>query len=111
MEVVTKKISARVASVAVVDPEEGAFGPSLTRFGWLRLWSHDVENNGNSVFIIVPNNALVGVGSICSHDSVALRGELGTLVVGHQTGDDVSLGYLFYLIADILIVNWSAFSL
>ena len=51
--------------MAVKDTKEAALGPVLDIF--FRWWLHDVEDNGYSILIIVPYDALVGVRCV-THD-------------------------------------------
>lgn len=46
----------------------------------LELWLHNVQDDGHSVFIIVPYNPLVGVRCIAHDNAVLLAGELGWVV-------------------------------
>lgn len=66
--------------MAVIYAEKGALRPGVIA-GALVLWLHDVQDNGYAVLIVVPDNALVGVGSIPCHYSVPLARVLGLLVV------------------------------
>ena len=63
--------------MTVVDPKEGAAGPVL---GLLELGLYNVQNNGYSILVVVPDNPLMGVCSIRGHYTVALAGELRRLI-------------------------------
>ena len=52
MEVVSEELCTLVATVAVVDTEEGALGP-VVYFTLLALGFHNVQDNGYSVLVIV----------------------------------------------------------
>lgn len=55
--------------MAVIDPEKRALRPVLALFG-LRL--HDIENDRHAVFVVVPDDPLVGIGRIRRDYPVAL---------------------------------------
>ena len=54
VQVVTQKISADIPTMTIINTEERAFRPIAIGYFFV-LWLHNVENDGNSVFIIVPN--------------------------------------------------------
>lgn len=64
--------------MAVVNTEERTFGPLLSLPG---LWLNDVQDNADSVLVVVSNKALVRIGCVCSHDAVPFEATLGSLVV------------------------------
>lgn len=65
MQIIPEEVSASVSSMAIEDTEETALRPVCNIFLCWRL--HNVENNANSILIVVSDDALVGIGSI-SHD-------------------------------------------
>lgn len=67
MQIVPKEISACMTTVAIENSKELAFRPPFTLFVWGFL---DVEDDGDSVFIVVPYNSLVGVGGVGFNDTV-----------------------------------------
>ena len=69
MQVVAQKVGARVAAMAVKDPEEAAFGPMLDIFLGRRL--HNVKHDGDSIFIIISDDALISVCGV-SHNYTVL---------------------------------------
>ena len=77
MELISEKIGALGSAVAVVDAEKRASGPKLRL---LELWLDDVEDDGHAVFVVVADDALVGVGGVGRHHAVLLGGELRRLV-------------------------------
>ena len=83
MKVISKEVSAHIAAMAVVNSEKAALGPLLASI-LLRLWLHDIEDNGDSVFIVVPHDSLVGVSTVSSDDSVAFHRVFGILIVWHD---------------------------
>jgi hypothetical protein len=78
VEVVFEIVGTHAASMAVVNGEEGALGPSE---GVLALRSGHVEDDRNPILIIVPLYSLVGVGRVTGDESVRLGGELGIFEV------------------------------
>lgn len=71
MQVVSEELGALIASMTIVDPEEGAFGPIL-HFSFLALWLHDVQYDRHPVFIVVPDYPLVSISAIGGYDTVSL---------------------------------------
>ena len=61
MQVISQKVSTPVAAMPVIDCEEMAFGPGGRR---VVFWLHDIQDYGNSVFIVIPNSTLVGIGGV-----------------------------------------------
>jgi len=85
VQVVSEVLRAFRAPVPIIDPEIGAFGPVTEVF--LALGLHDVEDDGDPVFVVVANDALVRICSVGSDGAVAFARELGWLVVTqHQRG-------------------------
>lgn len=67
--------------MAVVDSKEGTSWPVL---GLLKLGLDDVEDDADSVFVVVPDDPLVGVSSVRNYHSVSLTCELGRLIVLYE---------------------------
>lgn len=86
VQVVAKKVSADVPPVPIIYAEEGALGPFCTAV-LLRLRLHYVEYDGNSVLVVVSDNPLVRVSSVCGDNAVSLGTVLGGLIVRHQLFD------------------------
>jgi len=78
VQVVSQKLRANRPAMAVVNPKERAFRPVLV---YSVLWLDDIQDNADTVFIIVPDETLVCVGSICSDYSVAFKTTFGYFVV------------------------------
>lgn len=83
VEVVPEEVGTDMTTVSIVDPEEGAFWPLLPR-KLFRLRLHNVEDDGYSIFVIIPDDSLVCIGAVSCHDPVSLRRILCWLVVRHQ---------------------------
>ena len=86
VQVVAEKVSTDMSSMAVINAEEGALGPLGTTV-LLRFGFHYIQNDGNSVLIVVPYNALVRIGTVGGNNTVSLGAELSGLVVRHQLFD------------------------
>lgn len=67
--------------MAIIDAKEGAPWPSLIGSTGR---PQDVQDDRNSVFIVISDKALVCVGSIRPNHSVPLEGVLSRLVVRNQ---------------------------
>lgn len=84
MQIISQVFSACMSPMAIVDSKEGALRPVLVLSV---LWFHDVEYDGDPVLVVVPHQALVGVGCVRPHYAVPLHAALGGLVVGdHNPG-------------------------
>lgn len=64
--------------MAIKDREEGALGPAITLL--LRRLLH-IQHNRHTVFVVVTDDALVGVRSVRLHHAVLLDRVLGRLEV------------------------------
>jgi len=53
--------------VAIENSEKSAFRPVFTLFAW---WFHYVQNNADSVFVVVPDNSLVCVRCVSNNGAV-----------------------------------------
>lgn len=53
--------------MAIKYAEECAFRPVVTLFRW---WLHYVKNDGHSVFIVVSDDALVGIRRVATDNAV-----------------------------------------
>jgi hypothetical protein len=65
MKIISEEVSTGISSMPIKNSEKATFWPILNVFLSWRL--HYVKDNTNSVFIVVPNDALISIGSI-SHD-------------------------------------------
>ena len=63
MEIVPQEVSTDSSSVPIIYSEERTLGPLLA-FEVLRFRFHDVQNDGNTIFVVISNNALICVGTI-----------------------------------------------
>ena len=81
VQVVSEELSASITSMAVIDSEEGALGPD---FVLTVLWLHDVEDDGDSVLVVIPDETLVSIGGIPSNNSGPLIGGLSWVIVWYD---------------------------
>ncbi len=58
MYLVPEEVGTAISAVAVVDPEEGAFGPEFVQFLGVRFYH--VQDYGQTVLVVVPDQALRG---------------------------------------------------
>ena len=70
VQVVFEEVCAVVASVAIVDSEVAALGPLLA--GDLAGRLCHVKDDAHTVFIVIPLDALVGVGRVTGDNAVRL---------------------------------------
>lgn len=96
MQIVTQEVRAHGAAVTVVYTEEGAFRPLLVLVV-LRLRLHNVQDDGDAIFVVVANDALVRVSSVARHKTVPLVGELGVLVIRQTSRLAISAHRLWLL--------------
>ena len=78
VEIVSKELSACASSVTIVHSEERTLGPGLMLS---MLWLHDVQDNRHAVFIIVSNDTLMSLCSICTDNAIAFKAALCRLVI------------------------------
>ena len=70
--------------MTVIHREERASWPF---FNLLELGLDYIQNDRNSVFVIIPDDSLMGVGRIAAHHSILFAGKLGRVVRGHVPVD------------------------
>jgi len=80
VEVVAQEIGAGVATVAVEDAKEAALGP--VGHVLLGRWLHDVEHDADAVFVVVADDALVGVRCVADDVAVLAHATFGGLPAG-----------------------------
>lgn len=81
VQLVPKKLGALLTSMPVVDAKEAAFWPG---FVFPVLWFGDIEDDRHSVFVVVPDQTLVGDGGIRPHDPVPLDGAFCRFLVRYD---------------------------
>lgn len=77
MKVISQEICASVATMTIEDAKERALGPIHYVFfcGWL----HNVQDNTNSVLVVITDNSLICVGCVPHDVSVFSHTALGRL--------------------------------
>ncbi len=67
MKIVTQELSAALTSMAIENSEE--LNLKFGLFGAIRLYARlfQIQDNRDPIFIVIPNQAIVGVGSIGDH--------------------------------------------
>ena len=78
MQIVSQKVSTCVATVTIEYGKEGAFGPAITFL--LRRFLH-IKHDRDSIFVVISNNTLIGVGSIRLYDTILLDRVLSRLKI------------------------------
>lgn len=78
VKIVSQEVGAGRTAVAIVDPEEGASRPLFVH-AILRL--NNVEDDGDSVFIVVAYNSLVCVCSVSPDDAIVICGTASGFVI------------------------------
>ena len=77
VQVVPQEISTCITTMTIKDSEETAFWPVFhVFFGW---WLHDIEDNADSIFVVVSNDSLIGISCIAHNKSVFSNTALGGL--------------------------------
>jgi len=79
MQIISEVICAICSTMAVIYAKKWASWPRTILLIWLGL--QDVQNNWHSVFIVVPDEALVGVSCVASNHSISLARCFGWLIV------------------------------
>ena len=77
MKLISKIICASCASVPIIDRKEGAPGPLLHLFEFRFDY---VQNNGNSIFVVISNNSLMSICRIAAYDAVFFACKLGWMI-------------------------------
>lgn len=67
-----------MASMSIVDSEEGTFRP-LLMLAVLRF--HNIQNNGDPILIVRPDQALVSVSSVRPHNPISSETALGSFMI------------------------------
>ena len=77
MKLVSKVVSTGCSTMAIIHSEEWASRPLVHLF---ELWLDDVEDDADSVLIIISHNSLMSVSWIAAHHSVLFASKLGWMV-------------------------------
>lgn len=81
MQVISQKLRTEVATMTIIHTEERTFRPCLM-LSVLRL--HDIQNDGDSIFIVASDKPLIGICSVCPHDPVAPQAALCSFMIRHD---------------------------
>ena len=79
--------------MAIINTEEWAFRPVLN-FLLFTLRFHDIKYDSNSIFIIIPDDALVCIGPVSWDHAIFFRRELSRFIVLEQETVLVNEGQL-----------------
>jgi hypothetical protein len=80
MQIVTKEVGTGVSSMAIKHPEKAAFGPIINIF--FRWWLHYIQNYAYSIFVVVSDDTLIGVGSVAHDESILSHAAFSWLPTG-----------------------------
>jgi hypothetical protein len=80
VQIVSQKISAEASTVSVIDSKEAAPWPFVRVDVCSRFWWQQIGDDGDSVLIVISDEALVCVGSVRSDDACAFIGSFGRFV-------------------------------
>jgi hypothetical protein len=67
MKLISQKVSTLGTSMSIIDGKEGASWPEVYL---LELWLNDIQNDRNSVFVVISNHTLVSISRVCDNDSI-----------------------------------------
>ena len=90
MKLVSEIFGTLVSTVTIIDPKKAAIGPIFNML--LVFRPDDVENDANAVFIVVPHETRMGVGSIAVNTVVLMFAMLGRVDVRYLVYGDGRLG-------------------
>ena len=88
MKLISKIISTSSSTMAIIDREEGAPWPFFDLF---KLWFNDIQNDWNSIFIVISDNSLMGIGWITTDNTILFAGELCWMIWG-----DISIDLVLF---------------
>jgi hypothetical protein len=78
VKIISQELRTSATTMPVIDSEIRAFRPvfvlSMFRF-------NNIQNNRDSVFIVISNQSLVGISGIGSYDSVSLKTAFSLLII------------------------------
>jgi hypothetical protein len=94
VQLVSQKIGTLRASMPIIDRKETAARPHLNFF---KLGLNDVQDDTDSVFVVVAHHALVSIRCISDNDATFLASELGWVVLL------LKFGYLHALHRHVLL--------
>lgn len=78
MQIIPEKISTSGSPMPIINAKKAALWPRcITRF---TLGLHNIQNNSNPIFIIIPCNSLIGISSISTNKAITLIRILSILI-------------------------------
>ena len=94
VQVVSQVVSACCTTMAIKDAKEADLGPlNIQILFALRL--QNVENNGDSVLIIITNDTLISIGSVRFDNATLFLAGLRRLVIFQKESLRVEYGWIF----------------
>ena len=84
VKLISEEVSALGSSVTIINCKEAAPGPEINL---LKLRLDDVQDNGDAIFIVTANHALVRVCRIRDHNTVLLGSKLSRVVILAELDD------------------------
>ena len=107
MQIVSQKISAGCSSMSIKNSKKWTFRPFFA-LPWMRF--QNIQNNTDSIFIVVSNNSLVSIRCISSYNSVFLiwtfwliNSCVKDLVRRHQRRKLLILIWIIYRVIDQIL--------
>ncbi len=70
VKIISEEISTNVATMSIIDPKKGALGP-LRTMELLRFWFHDIQNDCDTILVVIAYDSLIRVRTICSNYSIS----------------------------------------
>ena len=100
VQLITKKLCARVSSMSVIHTKERAFRPVLL---FSMCWLSDINYNWYSILIVIPDQPLIRDCRICPHNSISFDRAFGRLLVGN---DDSRSWLQRQLLRFLFFISW-----
>ena len=94
MELIPKKVSTLGTTMTIIDGKEAAAGPEIYL---LKLGLDDIQNDGDTIFIVVSNHTLMCIGSVCYYDAIFLRSKFSRIIICFEFIDLLLLHFHVFL--------------
>ena len=98
MQLVSQEVCACSTSMTIVDSKERTSRPLINL---LEFRFDDIQNDGDSIFIVVSDNTLMCISCVAANYSILLAGKLSWMV---RTYEAINL-FLFHLHIFLLLLN------
>ena len=95
VKLVSEEIRTLGPTMTIIDRKKTAPRPEVNL---LELWLDDIQDYGDSIFIVAAHHALVSISCISDHNSILLRGKLSWVVILAEL-DDLFLLHLHVLLS------------